>query len=124
MFRCVLMAAALAAAPVLAQTERPFPADALRGEIAVALPPEILLNGKPARLAPGARIFDAQGRLQLSGALSGQRFVVHYTRDNAGQPLTVWILTPAERAKQPWPVSEAESRSWTFDAAAQTWTRP
>jgi hypothetical protein len=118
------MAAALAATPVLAQTTRTFPADALRGEITVALPPEILLNGRPARLAPGSRIFDAHGLVQLSGSLVGQRFVVHYTRDNAGQPLTVWILTPAERAKQPWPATEAQARSWHFDAASQTWTPP
>jgi hypothetical protein len=124
MFRCVLMAAALAAAPAFAQAPRSFPASALRGEITFALPPEILLNGQPARLAPGARVVDAQGLQHLTGALVGQRYVVNYTRDNVGQPLNVWILTPAERARQPWPVNDAEARGWLFDPAAQTWTRP
>ena len=124
MLRCVLMAAALAAGPAFAEGPRTFPAGALRGEIAFALPPEILLNGKPARLAPGSRIFDGAGQQQLSGALVGQRVVVNYTRDNAGQPHQVWILTAAERANKPWPATDAEARSWLFDPAAQRWTKP
>lgn len=125
MLRCALTAALLLAAlPALAQAPRPFPANALRGEIVVRLPPEIELNGEPARLAPGARIVDERNLLQLSGALVGKRLVVHYTRDNAGQPQQVWILTPAERARQPWPVTDQELRSWFFDPAGQRWIKP
>lgn len=126
MLRCALTAATLLAAlPAFAQVApRTFPANALRGEIVVTLPPEIMLNGKPARLAPGARIIDTQNLLQLSGTLVGQRLVVNYTRDGAGQPHQVWILTPEERAKQPWPTTEEQAQTWFFDPAAQVWSRP
>ncbi len=125
MLRCALAAVALAAAlPAFAQAPRNFPASALRGELVVTLPPEILLNGQVTRLAPGARIRDQQNLLQTSGSLVGQKLVVHYTRDNLGQPLEVWILTPAEFARQPWPATEAQAKTWFFDAAAQTWTKP
>lgn len=125
MFRCAIAAVALAAAlSAAAQAPRPFPASALRGELVITQPPEIRLNGQPARLAPGARIRDAQNLLQTSGSLVGQRLVVHYTRDNLGQPLEVWVLTPAEFARQPWPVNEQQAKTWSFDAAAQQWVRP
>ncbi len=126
MIRCALTVATLMATlPAFAQVApRTFPASALRGEIVVTQPPEILLNGQPARLAPGARIIDAQNLLQLSGTLVGQRLVVHYTRDGAGQPHQVWILTPEERAKQPWPTTDEQARAWFFDPAAQAWSRP
>src|SRR5262249_4686174 len=96
--------------------------NALRGELTVLQPPEVLLNGRPARLAPGSRIYDQQNQLQLSGRLIGQRVIVHYTHDFAGQPLQVWILTPAEYARRPWPVNDAQAQAWFFDAAAQQWT--
>ena len=128
MFRCVTLAAALCAAmPAVAQVAAPtrtFPSNALRGDLVVLQPPEILLNGQVSRLAPGARIRDMQNMLQLSGALVGLRFLVNYTHDAAGQPLQVWILTPAEAARQPWPVTDSQSQSWFFDAAAQQWTKP
>lgn len=127
MLRCVLVTAAsaaalLAAAPAAAQTPRTFPATALRGEILVTQPPEIRLNGQPARLAPGARLFDERNQQQLSGALVGRKLVVHYTRDAMGQPLNVWVLTPEELARRPWPTTEAQARAWFFDPAAQHWT--
>jgi hypothetical protein len=124
MIRCALMVALLAAAPAIAQNARSFPANALRGELMVTQPPEVLLNGQPARLAPGSRILGPGNLLQLSGGLIGQRFVVHYTTDPAGQPLMVWILSPAEAARQPWPTTAAEASAWRFDAAAQAWTKP
>jgi hypothetical protein len=126
MLRCALLAAAIvvsAALPAAAEVQpRTFPANALRGEIVVTAPPEILLNGRPARLAPGSRIHDQNHMLLLSGALVNRRFVAHYTRDHAGQPLEVWILTPAEAARRPWPVNDAQLTTWFFDAAAQKWT--
>ena len=39
--------------PAAAQVQRNFTAKALRGEIVFGTPPEVKLNGKPARLAPG-----------------------------------------------------------------------
>ena len=85
MIRCVTLVAALlvTALPAAAQLQRNFPANALRGELVVLQPPEALLNGGPARLAPGARIRGGDNLLVMSGTLSNQRLVVHYTLDQA-----------------------------------------
>ncbi len=125
MIRCAttLFVAALIASSAMAQpVQRPFPATALRGEIAFGQPPEILLNGQPARLSPGARIRGSSNLIVMSGALFGQSAVVHYVIDSTGLVRDVWILTDDERAKLPWPKSAQEARSWTFDPVAQTWT--
>ena len=127
--RCVLLAAALTAAlalalPAAAQVQRNFPATALRGTLEVTQPPEVLLNGAPARLAPGARIRGTDNLLQMSGRLLGQRYVVDYTLDIGGLVMDVWLLTPQEAARQPWPTTPAQAAAWRFDPLAQTWSRP
>ena len=126
MLRCVTLAAAAwaCALPAGAQMARHFPGSALRGEIVVTQPPEILLNRQPARLAPGARIRDTQNLLQMSGAIVGQRLVVNYTQDLGGQLLEVWLLTPEERARRPWPRTPAEAAAWQFNPDSQSWTIP
>jgi hypothetical protein len=126
MLRCVLLAtvAISAALPALAQGQRNFPATALRGEIAMTQPPEVLLNGKPARLAPGARIRGLDNMLLLSGAIAGQRAVVNFTLDTQGLILDMWLLRPDEHGKQPWPTSPQQAAAWQFDPVAQTWTKP
>ncbi len=116
--------AGLCAMPVAAQTPRPFPATALRGEFVVLQPPEVALNGRAARLAPGARIRGDNNLLQLSGALVNQRLIVNYTVDPSGLLLDVWILTAAERARLPWPTTPEQAAAWTFDPSAQAWIRP
>ena len=76
MYRCartlilsVLAAAALSlGATAQAQTHRPFPVQALRGELVVLQTPDISLNGKPARLAPGARVRSDTNMLQQPAA--------------------------------------------------------
>ena len=127
--RCALLAAsalvaALIASPAGAQAPRNFPATALRGELVVTAPPEALLNRQPARLAPGSRLRDQHNRLLLSGAAIDQRLVVHYTLDLQGQLLDVWVLTPAEAARKPWPATPAEAAAWSFNADTQTWSKP
>ena len=116
-------AALLLAAPLTTQA-RPFPADALRGDLVVTAPPEVRVNGQPQRLAPGTRIRDADNRLVLSGTLAGQKRLVHYTRFADGQLREVWLLTPAEAAVQPWPRTPAEAAAWRFDPLAQRWLKP
>jgi hypothetical protein len=111
------------ALPACAQQQRAFPATALRGELRVQQPPEVTLNGRAARLAPGARIRGTDNLLQMSGALAGQRLVVHYTLDDYGLLRDVWVLTPAERARKPWPATPAEAAAWRFDPIGQTWSR-
>ena len=127
MIRCALLLAivlfgAAVSAPVHAQ--RQFPASALRGELVVTAPPELQLNRKPARLAPGARIRGTDGMLILSGALVGQRMLVHYTIDLLGNVQDVWVLTPAEAAKQPWPTTPQEAATWRFSPDSQSWSKP
>ena len=129
MFRCALLAAtvlatALPALPALAQAPRNFPATALRGELVVTAPPDVLLNQQPARLAPGSRLRGINNMLVLPVAAVNQRLVVHYTRDLQGNVLDVWVLSPAEAARQPWPATPAEAAAWRFNADAQTWSKP
>lgn len=110
--------------PAAAQMQRNFPASALRGELVFTQPPAVLLDGEPAQLAPGARVRGENNMLVVPSALAGQRLVVHYTRDLTGSLLDVWVLTPAERRKKPWPATPAQAAAWAFDPQAQTWSKP
>jgi hypothetical protein len=84
-------------APALAQESvRRFPAAALRATLEVTTPPNVLLNGLPERLSPGARIKGPNNLLVLSGNLVGQRVVVNYLRDSQGLVHEVWILNETE----------------------------
>jgi len=130
MTRCVAaLLFALLFAPAggtFAQTvQRNFPANALRGVISFGQPPEVLVNGQPTRLAPAARIRGLNNLIVMSGALIGQQqVVVNYTLDPLGLVRDVWILTDAEKAKQPWPTTPKEAQSWSFDPIAQVWQKP
>ncbi len=130
MLRCVTLAALAVAVvyaavpPAAAQEPRKFPATALRGEIVITQPPELRLNEQPARLAPGSRIRGPDNLLQMSGALVGSKLVVHYTLDPLGNVFEVWVLTPSELARRPWPTTPAEAAAWRFNPDAQSWSRP
>lgn len=126
MLRCAFLALVTSALalPAGAQMSRPFPANALRGELVITQPPEVLVNRQPARLAPGARIRGANNLLLMSGALIGQPLMVHYTFEPGGELLDVWVLTAGEAAKNPWPRTQSEAASWSFNPDAQTWSRP
>jgi hypothetical protein len=113
----------LRAEQALMQPPRSFTAATLRGELQVLQPPEVLLNGRPARLAPGARIRGQDNLLLMSGAMQGQRLVVHYTRDTQGNLMEVWVLRPSELARRPWPATPQQAAAWRFDPASQTWSR-
>ena len=126
MLRCVLalVAAFFLASPAQAQVQRSFPQSALRGAIVFGTAPEIALNGQPARLAPGSRIRDANNMLVVPAAVHGGKFLVHYTTDPLGLVKEVWILTPGEAARVPWPTKPEEAQAWGFDPVAQVWVRP
>jgi hypothetical protein len=129
MFRCVPAAiAAIAfctvATSASAQIARNFTRDTLRGDLVLGIAPEASLNGKPARLSPGARIHGTNQMLVLPGTIVGQKFKVHYLQDNDGLIREVWILRPDEAAKQPWPATRQEAQTWGFDYNAQRWTKP
>jgi hypothetical protein len=120
----MVAAAAVFSAGVVAQVQRNFPANALRGELTIGQAPEVMLNGEAARLAPGARVRGQDNMVQMSGSLSGSRLVVNYTIDGAGQVKDVWILRPEEAAVRPWPRTPEQAQAWQFDVGTQTWTRP
>ena len=126
MLRCVLSAflAIAAVLPAAAEPNRNFTDKALRGEVSFQAPPQLLLNGSPARLAPGARIRGEDNLLKMSATLVGQRLVVFYTLDSNGQLQDVWVLTAQERARSPWPTTSAQAQTWSFDVNAQRWTKP
>ena len=129
MLRCAALGLAaglaLCSATASAQVLRTFPPTALRGELSGAAPPDVLLNGKPARLAAGARIRGEENRFELTSFLAGKKLVVNYTvEDTSGHLMDIWVLTAAERANTPWPATREQAAAWTFDPAAQKWTRP
>jgi hypothetical protein len=124
MLRCAFALLLALAATLPAHAQRVFQQSALRGELVITQPPEALLNGKPVRLSPGARIRNPSNMIQLSGSLLGQKLAVNYTLDPAGELRDVWILTDAELAKKPWPTTPEQAQSWLFDSAMQSWRRP
>lgn len=92
-----LLLIALAPDPVAAQgLVRQFPAAAKRGTLEVTQPPNILINGVPERLSPGARIKNPNNMIVMSGSLIGQAVLANYLRDPQGQIHEVWLLNPAE----------------------------
>jgi hypothetical protein len=126
MYRCLI--AALTALTFVvsaqAQTQRPFPQNALRGTVVFGTPPDIKLGGKPAQLAPGYQIRNADNLLAMSGGLTGGEATVNYTLDEQGLVKRIWILRPDEVAVKPWPTTPEQAQKWQFDAAAQTWSKP
>ena len=112
----------LASTPTTAQVHRNFPQNALRGVVTFGTPPDAQLNGKPARLAPGARIHGLDNMLLMSGNLIGSKFTVDYTLESSGLLYEVWLLRADEAAVQPWPTTPQQAAAWKFDPIAQTWT--
>ena len=80
---------------------RNFPIGTLRGKFTVLNAPDVDLDGHADRLGAGARIRSPQNMLVMPGAITGQKYLVNYTRDAAGLVREVWILSPDEaRAKR------------------------
>ncbi|RZJ85201.1 MAG: hypothetical protein EOO64_01480 [Massilia sp.] len=124
MYRCAVTLALAASCLVAhAQTHRSFPANALRGELVITQFPEARMNGKPVRLAPGARIKGDTNLWVPPAGLTGQKLVVHYTFESSGLILDVWVLNTAELANKPWPTTPAESATWQFSPGNQTWIK-
>jgi len=125
MYRCALTLALAASSLVAqAQTHRFFPATALRGELVITQFPDALLNGKPARLAPGSRIKGDTNLWVPPAGLTGQKLIVHYTVEASGLIMDVWVLNPAELTNKTWPTTPAEAASWQFIPGNQTWVKP
>lgn len=93
--------AALRSLPPDSQRIPPISSKAQYGVLRVTAPPEILLNGKPARLSPGSRIRGTNNLMVMSGTLVGQDLKVRYTLEPLGLVHEVWILTAREIAATP-----------------------
>ncbi|NRR29116.1 hypothetical protein HSX11_02860 [Oxalobacteraceae bacterium] len=93
----LLVASCALALPALA-TDRPFPANALRGKMTPGYFPDVEIDGKARKLAAGGRIFDQDNRLAMPASLRGSGFVVNYTVDSMGYIDRIWILTEEEAA--------------------------
>ena len=102
--KCLLLAAALLAPAAHAQL-RSVPADAKPGTLRHLQDMIVELDGKPARLSPGAQIRDRFNRLVLPTSLA-DKVVVKYLTDATGMVHRVWILTPEEVAEIPKPKPE------------------
>lgn len=76
-----------------------IPADAKRAVMVFAGSPDIALDGRAARLSPGARIFDRNNYLQMSGAMHGSFVVKYQLEPLSGLVHVVWILTDEEIAR-------------------------
>ena len=124
MYRCALaLTLAVSSLAAQAQTHRFFPVHTLRGELVVTQHPDVLMNGKAARLAPGSRIKGDNNLLVQPASLTGQKLVVHYTVESSGLIMDVWVLNAAELANKPWPTTPAESATWAFNPGNQTWVK-
>ena len=82
-----------------ADAGRQFPPNAQRGVFKVVQGADVMIDGKPERLSPGARIRGPQNTLVMTGAIIGQELVVNFVRDTYGNLHQVWLLTALE-AKQ------------------------
>jgi hypothetical protein len=117
--------AALAGLPAAAQNfgdppaVRDFPKNALRGDMVVLAPPDISMDGKPDRLAPGARLRGSDNLLVLTGQVINQKLTVNYLRDNMGLVQQVWVLNDAE-AKLKRPNSPPSFFDYLFGPRADT----
>ncbi len=101
------------------ESVRPFPTTALRGTLQVTNPPEVLLDGRPTRLSPGARIRGVNNLLVMSGSLVGQALVVNYVRDPQGQLHDVWLLNATEARQRMADAVPASNYQSSYDTPDQ-----
>ena len=105
---CLLLACALAvAAPVAHAQLRTIPADAKPASLRHVQDMIVELDGKLARLSPGAQIRDPFNRLVLPTSLT-DKTSVKYATDASGMVHRVWILSPEEVAQLPKPKPAAK----------------
>ena len=94
------MAAAVVAASSGYAQLRTIPTDAKPATLRHVHDMVVELNGKPARLSPGAQIRDTHNRLVLPTAVA-DKTAVRYLTDAGGMVYRVWILSAEEAARLP-----------------------
>jgi len=95
---CALLVGASMVFHQEARAERGFPLKTERAEMKFVELPDVLLNGKPERLAHAVRVRDERNAIVMPGTVNGRSAVVNYLRDARGQVREVWILSPQEAA--------------------------
>ncbi|RYG06322.1 MAG: hypothetical protein EON92_20110, partial [Burkholderiales bacterium] len=97
------------APPAIAQTTqeaeikpvvRKFPKTAERGYLQMLDNMRLVLNDKPGRLSPGARINGPDNQLLFPSRLIDKTVDVKYIRETGGMVKQVWVLN-TEEAKEP-----------------------
>ena len=75
----------------------PIPVRARRADITFNGTENVLIDGKkPARLAPGVRIFSRQNMLLMYGSLNGTATVKFLRERTTGLLMNIWVLTDDE----------------------------
>jgi hypothetical protein len=74
---------------------RTIPADTRRGKIAAIEMSAVNIDGKVFRMAPGARILNANNTTVTPNQVAANT-LVRYQLDGQGQIRTIWVLTPGE----------------------------
>lgn len=74
----------------------PVSSRAKAGVLRIVNPPDVLLDGKPARLSPGSRIRGTNNLMVMSATLVGRDLKVLYTLEPTGLVHEVWIMTMRE----------------------------
>ena len=93
------LALGLTAGLVFAQQRMvPISPKAKRADITFNRTPDILVNGKTARLAPGVRIYDRNNMMAMSGGLDGTAKAKYLVEEITGLVIGIWILTDQEIA--------------------------
>ena len=115
---CALLAVASMAFHQEARAERGFPLKTERAEMKFVELPDVLLNGKPERLAHAVRVRDERNAIVMPGVVNGRTAVVNYLRDARGQVREVWILSPQEAALPLKPVPTTRRPAPSADATA------
>ena len=94
-----VMALGLTASLALAQQRMvPISPKAKRADITFNRTPDILVNGKTARMAPGVRIYDRNNMMAMSGVLDGTTKAKYLVEETTGLVIGIWILTDDEIA--------------------------
>jgi hypothetical protein len=78
---------------------RTIPPEAQRGRIAAIEMGSVRIDSKVFKMAPGARILNANN-LTVTPNLVAANTVVRYQLDGQGQIRTIWILTPEEARRR------------------------
>jgi hypothetical protein len=95
----MLLAALLPLAAANAADQRRIPADARSGRLTVTAWPQVTVDRKPLRLAPGARILNLNNATVTPNAVPPDS-PVRYQLDAGGQIRMVWLMPAADRDGQ------------------------